>query len=113
MGLLIGLSIIYTTFRFRPSPQKAFSPGPAPVSRPCSPVPTSAHAKERSGRSSIIHLGLNGTMTPPLTSLERTISGEGGRIPGVGGRGCIWGTEAREYRCVIETGSSDVQRVYR
>ncbi|KAK6903305.1 dolichol kinase [Kwoniella mangroviensis CBS 8886] len=110
ISFLVGLSIIYTCVRFRPTRLKLPSPQPSTNGRPQSPQlqphsSLSANVRERMSRSS------TGNSAPGMSPLlvgkdDRSRSGymdEDGQI-GMGGRGCLWGTEPREYRESLDDG---------
>ncbi|WWD01023.1 hypothetical protein V866_007961 [Kwoniella sp. B9012] len=110
ISLLVGLSIIYTCVRFRPTRLKLPSPQPSTNGRPQSPQLQphsllSANVRERISR------GSTGNSAPGMSPLlvgkdDRSRSGymdEDGQI-GIGGRGCLWGTEPREYRESLDDG---------
>ncbi|OXH39913.1 dolichol kinase [Cryptococcus neoformans] len=104
IGLLVGLTLLYTALRFQPTPQRLLSQ-PPPTNRPTSPVVaspssfSSSYARERIRRSSMSNV--NGSLSPsfPKDDLRgRAFSpDEDGRM-GIGERASIWGTEEREYR---------------
>ncbi|KIR59719.1 dolichol kinase [Cryptococcus bacillisporus CA1873] len=103
IGLLVGLTLLYTALRFQPTPQRLLSQ-PPPTNRPTSPAfapPNwgSSFARERIRRTSISNS--NGSLSPsfPKDYLRgRAFSpDEDGRM-GIGERASIWGTEEREYR---------------
>lgn len=106
IGLLVGLTLLYTALRFQPTPQRLLSQ-PPPTNRPTSPVVaspssfSSSYARERIRRSSMSNV--NGSLSPsfPKDDLRgRAFSpDEDGRM-GIGERASIWGTEEREYRSV-------------
>ena len=112
IGLLVGLSVIYTAFRAR-RVCAAQQPGtlahsPRPASPSFSTIPTNAHphaqnhVRERHPRNSLNHFAQHvnaatGREEPRGKNLMHGITvDEGDTI--VGGNGCVWGTEEREYR---------------
>nr|XP_018263518.1 dolichol kinase [Kwoniella dejecticola CBS 10117]OBR85676.1 dolichol kinase [Kwoniella dejecticola CBS 10117] len=109
ISLLVGLSILYTFLRFRPIRQKLPSPQPSVNGRPHSPQfapssPAPGSVRERVGRNPVVHPGSN----PPAFLAGRDdrrpfTTDEDGQI-GIGGRGCLWGTEPREYRESLDDG---------
>jgi hypothetical protein len=108
--LLVGLSIIYVTFRVRPSPPR--SPVSSSHGRPQSPLIASfalaqstghSQVRERAPRMSTSH-GTSGFMASSPSGLRdemrtaQATAGEEDEVFGVGARGCVWGTAGREYR---------------
>ncbi|WWC69143.1 uncharacterized protein I206_103079 [Kwoniella pini CBS 10737] len=109
ISLLVGLSILYTTLRFRPIRQKLPSPQPSTNGRPHSPqfVPTSLNpnnVRERIGRNS--NAGPNSTLPAlsPGRDDRRASTIDQDSQNGIGARGCLWGTEPREYRESLDDG---------
>ncbi|OCF32033.1 dolichol kinase [Kwoniella heveanensis BCC8398] len=117
ISLLVGLSILYTTFRYHPIRQRLPSPVPSSNGRPHSPQfapPISgSHVRDRLGRQSANAAHLSGS-SPALASVKddpRYRVGGGSALyheedgqTGLGARGCLWGTEAREYRECLDDG---------
>ncbi|WVW82713.1 hypothetical protein I302_104724 [Kwoniella bestiolae CBS 10118] len=116
ISLLVGLSIVYTFVRFRPTRLKLPSPQPSANGRPQSPqmqphALLSANVRERMGRNAN-NTG-NGVSPLLLGKEDRSKSAAGvggvtgpnedGQI-GIGSRGCLWGTEPREYRESLDDG---------
>jgi len=104
ISLLVGLSILYTSLRFRPLPRPT-----SLTLRPSSPGASIAHVngapssllRERTPKApashsnSALHLPSTGSMTKE--KIAAAAVEEVGEV-GIGGRGCVWGTEEREYR---------------
>lgn len=104
--LLLGLSVVYMIYRGRtPAPPFARSPLNATFPRPNSPANLpgghSSSVRERATRTSHSHsltastsIGLreDGRKTSP--------SGTGEDVAMIGAKGCVWGTEDRDYRSV-------------
>ncbi|KAK8869508.1 hypothetical protein IAR55_000073 [Kwoniella newhampshirensis] len=110
IGLLVGLSIIYTAVRFRPVRPRPTSPFPSSITRSQSPSfpPTSIgtnHVRERVARGLVTHTssGITGSFPNPREELRRTVSDDEQHV-GIGERGCVWGTEEREYRECLDDG---------
>ena len=113
ISLLVGLSIIYKTVRPSTSASRVLPQPSAAIPRPHSPASASfqythTHVRERSGRSSMNHGNsshlVNGLREgfakqplPPAIDEDRAVLLEP--------RGCIWGTEEREYRSACELSS--------
>lgn len=104
IGLLVGLSVIYVTFRLRPGP----APPPLPPTRSSSPglsVPSIAanlvngNLRERATRPITSHSsGGHGTKELAREKMAASMALEGVASSDIGGKGCVWGTEEREYR---------------
>ncbi|ORY22576.1 hypothetical protein BCR39DRAFT_551328 [Naematelia encephala] len=114
ISLLLGLSILYTALRCKPLHSRSTSP---PPQRPVSPgFPTvqlgSVRMRERSARQSNSHgasgflASQNGALRDEGRGRFETIGAEatGEDATSPGSRGCIWGTEEREYRECLDDG---------
>ncbi|ODN75059.1 hypothetical protein L202_06278 [Cryptococcus amylolentus CBS 6039] len=117
IGLLVGLTILYSALRFRPTPARVLSTY-LPPTRPLSPSPVPPStwggtypARERSARASVGHAS-HSLAGVPLTSpalpkddprARMLLPDEDGYI-GIGHKGSIWGTEEREYRDCLDDG---------
>ncbi|WWC89718.1 uncharacterized protein L201_004643 [Kwoniella dendrophila CBS 6074] len=114
ISLLVGLSILYTSLRFRPIRNKLPSPQPSLNGRPHSPqfIPSSlapTSMRERMSRNLVSNS--NSGISPLFPGKDdlRTKGGSGtaydedGQL-GIGSRGCLWGTEPREYRESLDDG---------
>lgn len=113
ISLLVGLSIIYKTVRPSTNASRANTQPGTPIPRPHSPASASfqyahTHVRERSGRSSMNHGNLSHLVNglregftkqplPPAIDEDRAVLLEP--------RGCIWGTEEREYRDGVDDGA--------
>ncbi|KAK4686360.1 hypothetical protein P7C73_g3762, partial [Tremellales sp. Uapishka_1] len=113
MSLLVLLSIFYTYVRYRsttlPHPDTPTPPSSSP--RPHSPPMIHGnmwlnHVRERSARGSGNH-GLSGIMTrnAELAYRATIAGGSHNGVSGIGARGCIWGTEERDYRDCLDDGA--------
>jgi hypothetical protein len=134
ISLLIGLSILYTAVRVRGPPPRP-PPATTPHGRPQSPLLGTfyqsmshghGHMRERTARMSTSHgHGTSGFMAASQSGirdeLRRTqavvsatamgaVAMEDDEPTGLGARGCVWGTEEREYRCAT---SITVEKSYR
>ncbi|WVQ76542.1 hypothetical protein IAR50_006212 [Cryptococcus sp. DSM 104548] len=127
IGLLVGLTILYSALRFRPTPARVLSQYLPPSVRPQSPTllpPTTwgphQNQRERSARTSVGHgsglagghgvgygAGPGGQTSPALPKddprARMLLPDEDGNI-GIGHKGSIWGTEEREYRDCLDDG---------
>ncbi|WWD16230.1 hypothetical protein CI109_100656 [Kwoniella shandongensis] len=111
LSLLVGLSIVYTALRFHPIRPRLTSPFPSSsIARPQSPsLPPSSvgtnHVRERVARGSVTHpaSGVSGSYSTGREELRRMLSDEIEQF-GIGERGCVWGTEEREYRECLDDG---------
>lgn len=115
ISLLAGLSVLYLSLRERPSPPRATSPLP-PIIRPHSPALSHAnhlqahgpHLRDRTARLSASY-GHSGQMSPSLSGGrdDRRFSGQqaADESTAIGARGCVWGTEPREYRDCLDDGA--------
>lgn len=115
IGLLVGLAVLYRFLRVRPAhthrTSHSFGSGMAANgTRSPSPVPGmpsslhNGHIRDRSGKSAMgqfLHAKEEIRHRPPL--LPSPPSEEEG-IGAVGSRGCVWGTEDREYRECLDDG---------
>ena len=101
--LLLGMSVVYMTYRGRSPVPYAKSPISATFQRPSSPanVPGvySSSVRERNTRMSHSH-GLPGGSTMSREDFRKNSSplGLGDEQMMVGAKGSVWGTEGREYR---------------
>ncbi|WVR05441.1 hypothetical protein IAU60_002457 [Kwoniella sp. DSM 27419] len=114
ISLLMGLSVLYVALRFHPARQRIPSPHPSHTGRPGSPQSASFGVnqimRERQARGSFSQAP-NGAMLPVHPSgredgrlrLSPQAIDENGQA-GIGGRGCLWGTEPREYRECLDDG---------
>ena len=94
ISLLIGLSVLYFVLRTK-SKFGGFMSSSL-VTRPGSPAFATSHAtRDKSGRGFTNQL-MNGIMTPPTNG-----GADQETFASVESRGCVWGTEAREYRYAL------------
>ena len=107
ISLLVGLSALYNALRLRSSSPSSTSPFIPP--RPLSPTnnlntQSASPARDRFAKSS----GTSATHLHPSSreDLKRASSLDDGESYGTGSRGCVWGTEEREYRYVRSSQSS-------
>ncbi|WVQ99035.1 hypothetical protein IAU59_006167 [Kwoniella sp. CBS 9459] len=118
ISLLVGLSITYTILRFHPTRQRLPSPSPSSNGRSHSPqfapAVSGSHVRERLGRQTATTTHMGGLSLAPTQGKDELRSRLGSGISfsgldedsqtGLGARGCLWGTEAREYRECLDDG---------
>jgi dolichol kinase len=116
ISLLLGLSMLYTALRARPhhkrpntlSPTSSGSNQGKSSSSGNTSLPTLSTIRERPSRNSVNHGHVHGHGINPSPA-GREHAREKGSLSGsdedghsgISGKGCVWGTQEREYRYVI------------